>query len=328
MDQLTLAELKQTHSADEKKAYFHVAPGVWGMKTIFVNLYMVATADNWVLIDAGMKGYGKEVIAMAEDIFGEEARPSAIILTHGHLDHVGTLHELLAVWDTPVYAHRLEMPYLTGMSSYPPADPAVGGGLMALSSFVFSPEPIDLGNKIHMLDEGHSVPGLPGWEWIHTPGHSPGHISLWRREDRLLIAGDAFVTTKQESAFSVMTQLKKLSGPPKYFTMDWEEAYYSVKKLAELEPEIAATGHGKPMHGTELRKALHQLADNFYDIALPKQGRYRNVPARANEEGVTYLPPLNVMQLVMTGFYAAAATAFSITLGVGVFRSLRKGKVG
>ena len=108
--------------------------------------------------------------------------------------------------------------------------------------------------------------------------------------------------------------------------MDWEEAYYSVKKLADLEPETAATGHGKPMYGQELRKELRKLADNFYEMAVPAQGRYRIHPARANEEGVTYLPPLNVRELMMTGFAAAAATAFTVTMGVGLFKHFSKPK--
>jgi len=69
-----------------------------------------------------------------------------------------------------------------------------------------------------------------------------------RRQIRL-IAGDAFVTTNQQSAISVMLQTKKLSGPPKYFTCDWEAANASVKKLLSLAPETAATGHGRPMSG-------------------------------------------------------------------------------
>ncbi len=81
------------------------------------------------------------------------------------------------------------------------------------------------------------------------PGHAPGHISLFRPRDKVLIAGDAFVTTCQESAFSVMLQTRKLQGPPKYFTYNWTSAERSVKTLAALEPSIVATGHGKVMSG-------------------------------------------------------------------------------
>ncbi|WP_347404076.1 MBL fold metallo-hydrolase [Mesorhizobium sp. WSM4976] len=47
---------------------------------------------------------------------------------------------------------------------------------------------------------------MPGWRWLHTPGQAPGHISLWREADHTLVAGDAFITTGQESAYEVAVQ--------------------------------------------------------------------------------------------------------------------------
>src|SRR3712207_1861136 len=111
-------------------------------------------------------------------------------------------------------------------------------------------------SDLHTLPDSSSVPALPEWRHFHTPGHAPGHISLYREADGVLIAGDAFVTTKQESAISVMVQAKKLSGPPKYFTCDWQSAAWSVEQLAALEPEVVATGHGRPMRGEGMRKSL------------------------------------------------------------------------
>src|SRR3954469_14974983 len=89
---------------------------------------------GWVLIDAGVFGTKHLITRAARERFGENARPSAIVLTHGHFDHVGALEDLAAAWDTPIYAHRLEHPYLNGTQSYPPPDSTVGGGLMTLSS--------------------------------------------------------------------------------------------------------------------------------------------------------------------------------------------------
>ena len=99
------------------------------------------------------------------------------------------------------------------------------------------------------LPDDGSVPGLPGWRWVFTPGHAPGHVALFRDADRTLIAGDAVVTTKQESAPAVMAQRRELHGPPMYFTPDWVSAARSVATLAELEPEVVATGHGEPLRG-------------------------------------------------------------------------------
>ncbi|MDB6116672.1 MAG: fold metallo-hydrolase, partial [Verrucomicrobiaceae bacterium] len=118
------------------------------------------------------------------------------------------------------------------------------------------------------------IPDLPGWQWLHTPGHTPGHVSLWRESDRCLIAGDAFITTRQESAYAVLTQAPELHGPPAYFTPDWDSAEQSVKKLAALQPDLVITGHGRAMQGAEMQAALQNLAENFRDVAVPEQGRY------------------------------------------------------
>jgi glyoxylase-like metal-dependent hydrolase (beta-lactamase superfamily II) len=111
---------------------------------------------------------------------------------------------------------------------------------------------------------------MPGWVWIHTPGHSPGHISLWRRSDRTIIAGDAFITTNQESAYAVALQRPEMHGPPMYYTADWEKARASVQRLAALEPELVITGHGAAMRGEEMREALHSLARTFDLVAIPR----------------------------------------------------------
>jgi glyoxylase-like metal-dependent hydrolase (beta-lactamase superfamily II) len=272
---------------------FTVAPGVWGMKDVFVNIYMVqeASTNSWVLIDAGLKWSVAKIKNMATLLFGENSRPSSIVLTHGHFDHVGSVKKLADLWNVPVYAHYLEMPYLTGQSSYPPPDPTVEGGMMATMAFVYPKGPIDLKARIHTLPENGQVPGLPEWRYYHTPGHAPGHISLYRESDGVLIAGDAVVTTKQESALSVMMQTKKLCGPPRYFTPDWQSAAWSVEQLAALEPDVLATGHGRPMSGEKMRNSLHNLAKNFQRTAVPIQGRYTYEPALTDEKGVVYVPP-------------------------------------
>lgn len=90
----------------------------------------------------------------------------------------------------------------------------------------------------------------------------------------MLIVGDAFVTTKQESVYSAVTQDPEMHGPPMYFTPDWVNAKLSVRKLAALAPETVVSGHGRAMRGAEMRAALNNLAEHFDDIAIPSQGRY------------------------------------------------------
>lgn len=272
-----------------------VAPDLAYLRTLFVNLFFHgrhgAPSGSWVLIDAGLPGSAKWILAAAEERFGPWAYPAAIVLTHGHFDHVGALGTLLKKWDVPVYAHRLELPYLTGRSAYPPPDPTVGGGAMAELSRFYPRGPYNFGDRVQPLPADGSVPGMPGWRWIHTPGHTPGHVSLYRDSDRTLIAGDAFVTTKQESAIAALMQRPEVHGPPAYFTPDWVSARRSVEELAALEPWRVATGHGPPLEGEEMLEGLRRLARDFDRIAMPRRGRYVREPAIADERGVVALPP-------------------------------------
>jgi glyoxylase-like metal-dependent hydrolase (beta-lactamase superfamily II) len=275
---------------------FYVAPGVIGLRIWFVNVYLVSESETpgspWILIDAGLVNSNTRIREAAESIFGVGARPSAIVLTHGHYDHVGALHQLAVDWNVPVYAHLLELPYLTGRSDYPPADPSVGGGAMTWLSWLYPNGPINLGDRVVSLPAGGTVPELPGWRWIHTPGHAPGHVSFFRDGDRTLISGDAFVTTNQESFLSVIRQTPEIHRPPAYFTPNWRLARQSVRDLADLQPEIVASGHGQPMRGETMRQELETLADRFEEIAVPAQGRYVAQPARVDEQGaVIFVPP-------------------------------------
>jgi glyoxylase-like metal-dependent hydrolase (beta-lactamase superfamily II) len=304
--------------------WFIVAPGIWGLRDAFVNVYFIhnAVEKKWVLVDTGLKRTASKIRELAEYLFWPDSKPAAIILTHGHFDHVGSASELAREWDVPVFTHVMELPYLSGLSAYPPADPWAGGGLMSVVSPVFPAGPFNISDHIQLLPDDGSLPFLPDWRYIHTPGHSPGHISLFRRRDRVLLAGDAFVTTRQESVWSVMMQTRKLAGPPRYFTSDWEAAGRSVANLAKLEPEIVATGHGKPLKGEEMRKMLHNLADNFEELAVPLNGRYTREPAIADEGGVTYIPKavnrIKPVAAAVAGLAIVGLTAFL------VYKSRRK----
>ncbi len=250
-----------------------VTPDLIRVRHYIANFYIWHTGGAWVLIDAGMAGADDVVARIAADRFGG-AGPEAIVLTHGHFDHIGAFPAILERWPAPVYAHPAELPYLTGQAAYPPPDPSVGKGLMAMMSFVFPNDPIDLGDRVQPLPEDGSVPGMAGWRWIFTPGHAPGHVSFFQTAGRLLVAGDAFVTTKQESVYSALTQKREINGPPAYFTPDWIAARRSIERLAELRPELAVTGHGEPFAGRELADGLSALLADFDDRVLPAQGRY------------------------------------------------------
>ncbi|PIC77100.1 MBL fold metallo-hydrolase [Sporosarcina sp. P19] len=253
-----------------------VLPDLYCHTIQIVNIVLVGhpNSRDFVLIDTGMPYSAEKILAVVEERFGVDSRPKAIILTHGHFDHVGAVIELVKHWDVPVYAHELELPFLTGVSSYPDPDTSVEGGMIAKMSSIFPTDPVQLGSHIKSLPSDGSVPFLPEFTWIHTPGHSPGHVSLFRQKDRALIAGDAFVTVKQEYLYKVLTQEQEISGPPRYLTTDWDAALESVIKLEALQPTVAITGHGLPMEKELLANSLKKLVDDFERIAVPDYGEF------------------------------------------------------
>lgn len=151
-------------------------------------------------------------------------------------------------------------------------DPSVDKGMVAKLSPTFPHKSIDVSFRAAHLPENGTVPGMPGWKWIHTPGHTEGHISLFREKNRVLIAGDALSALKQESFTAVITQKEQISGPPKYFTIDWKAAEASIKRLRDLDPLLLIPGHGQPMESEGLTKQLDLLVTHFDEIASPKKG--------------------------------------------------------
>ena len=251
-----------------------IAEGVVGLRIAFVNVFAVMHGNrSWTLIDAGLPFSQAMIRNWAEERFS--GPPNAIVLTHGHFDHVGAGRDLANGWDVPVFAHPLEHPYLNGQRAYPKPDVGAGGGLMTLLSPLYPRDPIDLGPRLQALPEpGAGAPSpavLPGWTVVPTPGHTPGHVSLFRESDRVLLVGDAFCTTKPESFFeAALAQKPELHGPPAYFTWNWGLARESVVRLAQLNPSILAPGHGKTLAGSSVGEALKNFAANFDEVAVPE----------------------------------------------------------
>ncbi|WP_018932124.1 MBL fold metallo-hydrolase [Gracilibacillus lacisalsi] len=250
-----------------------VLPDIAYYRTLVVNVIMIgAPNEDWVLIDSGTRKYHDRILHACEHRYGNKP-PQAIILTHGHFDHIGSAKKLAEYWNVPIYIHENEMDFVTGKKEYPPGDPTVGGGMISLLSTIFPTKPEHLEGLVTALPNDGSVPFLEDWQYVETPGHTPGHISLFREKDRVLIAGDAISTEKPESSWAVFFPLQHVYGPPAYFTEDWISAEETVKKLADLDPDMIIAGHGLPMEGETMKKELKKLADSFIEQAIPKHKR-------------------------------------------------------
>ena len=254
----------------------------------FVNVYFVGQPGSpWTLVDTGLPNTAALTIAAAAKRYGEDSRPEAIVLTHGHFDHAGSAQALAEHWDVPIYAHALELPYLDGRSDFAPQDPTMGGAIAFLSRF-FPHAGYDLRPHLCPLPEDGVVPTMPGWQWLYTPGHTHGHISLWRASDRVLLAGDAIATMDLDSWTAQVTKPRVFDRPPAPFTPHWGDAYQSAQLLADLEPLVVAAGHGLPIQDGDVPARLRRYVKHFDP---PMRGRYTEKPAIANEDGIVSVPP-------------------------------------
>lgn len=295
-----------------------VAPDVGWLPISFVNVYFLGHPGGpWVLIDTGLPGRASQIIRAAAARFGAESKPEAIVLTHGHFDHAGSAATLAETWDVPVYAHRMEMPYLTGRSAYPPPDPTIGGAIAFLSRFM-PHGPRNLETRLLPLD-GKALPGLPDWEWIATPGHSPGHVSFFRSADRILIAGDAFASMDMDSWSGLLTGKQVLARAGAPFNSDWDATRLSVNRLANLRPEVAACGHGIPLTEPDVAIRLERFSARFH---APSHGRYIRRPARTDESGIVSLPkaPFDPVPVAT----AASLFVMGVALGAGYLDEKRR----
>ena len=261
----------RTSASDALPLVHEVATGVHclglGGRTQ-TNVYLVSSDASWSLIDAGWSGDGPTIITAAGHLFGVGRGPTSILLTHAHPDHSGAARELSETWDCPIYVHPRDMPIATGdfgvmVAAAGPLDRwlilplmrAIGRRrretIIARSSLAGLVQP--LGTEEH-------VPGLPGWRWVPTPGHTPGHVSFVRTEDRVLITGDAVVNLQVNSVIGAILGRSGLSGPPWYTTWSSAAAARSIADLARLEPTVVAGGHGRPISGGETAVRLRVLA--------------------------------------------------------------------
>jgi glyoxylase-like metal-dependent hydrolase (beta-lactamase superfamily II) len=209
------------------------------------NVYFVQSGETWVLVDTAFRGRADLIKSAAETLFGVGARPRAIVLTHAHPDHAGSASDLAHMWDVTVYVRAGELPL-------PPSGRIIGAlaGVQLPSGREW----------LSPIDPKAGVPGLPDWQVIPTPGHTRGHLALFREADRALIPGDAVLTVNVNSLGDVLSPRHTLGGPPRIATWNWRAATESVSELARLEPSLLAPGHGRPMAGPMLAPALRALS--------------------------------------------------------------------
>ena len=209
-----------------------VAPDVWQINCMPIPNAVNAFVIGDVLVDAGGRGHAKRI---RRSLGGH--RINAHVLTHAHPDHQGSSHELCTALDIPFWVPEGDVDAAEDPSLIAKRQP--NHPIAQLMHKLFTGP----GHKVdRVLHEGDEV---AGFRVIETPGHSRGHIVLFRESDRVLVIGD--VLNNQDS----LTGIPGLRLPKAFFTPDPAENRRSAKKLAALEPRLVLFGHGGPLRDTQ-----------------------------------------------------------------------------
>jgi glyoxylase-like metal-dependent hydrolase (beta-lactamase superfamily II) len=159
---------------------------------------------------------------------------SAIWLTHGDIDHMGSVAALKARSGAEVATHRADIPLVDGTAARQLGPLPLSSTYQRLYDLVvrrvlrYQPTEVD-----RPVEDGDV---LSGWQVVHTPGHTAGSVSFYHPERKIIIVGDALNHKRG-----------RLGAPPPIFTPDMAQAHASIQKIAGLDFEICCFGHGPPL---------------------------------------------------------------------------------
>jgi glyoxylase-like metal-dependent hydrolase (beta-lactamase superfamily II) len=225
-----------------------VVNGLWSITEIgsSVNCYLWEWEGGVTLIDTGLPKDAPKILDALVVNGHPLHRLRRIIVTHSDLDHTGGLAEVRQATKARVVCHAVEKNLLEHPNRRKMGSPLIQVPLWLMGRFPgFMPHPV---TPDELVVDGDVLP--EGFTVVHTPGHTPGHISLLQLERRILITGDA-----------LSNRGGKLRAPLPIFTPDGTNAQRSILKLAKKygdEYETVVFGHGPPIlsNGGKRVKAL------------------------------------------------------------------------
>ena len=210
-----------------------IVDGIHQVDGVNCNVYLVEDADKLILIDTGLPRSDKKIVKYIESLVRKPTDVSTIVLTHFHIDHVGSAKKMKELTNAQVAVHEADADFVAGKKS-PPKPTNL---MFAALSSVFKAAPVE---PELLLKDGDKVGRLIV---IHTPGHSEGSISLLDVERKVMFVGDAlrFVDGK------IVTS-------PAQFTLDVDKAKESIGKISSFEFDVMLGGHGEPLRGNGSQK--------------------------------------------------------------------------
>lgn len=219
-----------------------VAPGVWPLPLGWSCAYVLTDGGEFSLVDNGTRDDRRLLLAGLAAIGLEVRHCRQILQTHAHCDHAGNAAYIADRTGALLHTHVDEVPFMQTSRTYVPR------GLRALSinGLIFAGAEFIYPVRRHRVDvvlQDNDVVETPAGPWraLHTPGHTPGHISFYREQDDTLISGDALLT------IIPVRRVAGLSLPPWFFNSDTWQARRSLQRIFELRPSSLLPGHGRPM---------------------------------------------------------------------------------
>ena len=205
--------------------------------------YVVRTPRGLVLIDAGMNSDGSDVTSGLRHLGEEPSAIRAILLTHWHNDHSAGAHAAHLLSRAPVYYHRGEERFFTGVAGARGLRGRVSDlipewGLLVLFKGLLGDAPPRPVAAQHFVHDGDTV--LDDFLVLETPGHTAGHVSFFYQPDRALFAGDALAV--------IGRQVRFMARP---VTLDTTAARASMEKVLRLRPHFVCPGHREPLTAAE-----------------------------------------------------------------------------
>ncbi len=211
--------------------------GIWG-----ANVFLLADS-TLTLVDTGFRGRSGYILKEVARLGYSHEDITNIIITHHHADHTGSLAALKEITQAKVFVHPADAPYIDGRLPQPgPARPEWLSNTLAPLHGLWATVPVAVDA---LVGDGDQIPILGGIKILHTPGHTPGSISLFLEKEGLVIVGD------------VLSNTFGLSFPSKAFTIDLAQEINSIKKLVDLDFNMICFGHGLPI----MRKARNAIID-------------------------------------------------------------------
>ncbi len=197
-----------------------------------VGVWLVRDDDGWIMIDAGTPWFARVIHDATIARTGGEI-PKCLILTHGHVDHAGSVHFLQDRWAIPVLAHAAEREFVEGIASYDSVRPAWWGHRLIQPIFSVVNRLAPGARVTGTIADGDTVGGLLV---RHVPGHAPGMIALIHQTDRAIIVGDTFIS-----------RAGHLHLPIKFFTPDPVAATAAMDTLLREHFDHVLPSHGRPI---------------------------------------------------------------------------------